>query len=206
MSSSELEATVERGLVLGRQSGNAFITQHLEMVRWMNIARSKDAAEAANPLAQLARAPLPTVAGTAQSNVAYALIAAGDLAGAERAAKEGLAKSTGMTVLEAQAHAVLAAVHMASGRLQDALAAADSALALPVMGFPRHLDECELIRAEALMAIGRSEDAHEAIQVARAHVLGTAESLDDEDRSSYLTQVRASVRILGLASEWLGDV
>jgi len=172
----------------------------------MSIARSGDGAEAADPLAQLARAPLPTVAGTAQSNVAYALMAAGDLAGAERAAKEGLAKSTGMTVLEAQAQAVLAAVHMASGRVQDALAAADTALALPVMGFPRHLDECELIRAEALMAVGRTEDALAAIQAARAHVLGTAASLDDEDRSSYLTQVRASVRILDLAREWLGNV
>jgi hypothetical protein len=62
-----------------------------------------------------------------------------------------------------------------------------------------------LTRAEALHALGRTEEARVAIVEARARILRLASTFepDADTRSAYLTNIEANARTLKLASEWL---
>jgi hypothetical protein len=61
-----------------------------------------------------------------------------------------------------------------------------------------------LVRAEALHALDRSDDARAAICQARGRILDIAATLEDPElRESYLTNVAANVRTLERAREWL---
>jgi hypothetical protein len=63
-----------------------------------------------------------------------------------------------------------------------------------------------LARAEALHALGRTQDAQSAIRAARERVLSIAATIDDAKvRESYATNVDANARTLKLAREWLRE-
>jgi hypothetical protein len=66
-------------------------------------------------------------------------------------------------------------------------------------------DDLRLARAEAPHALGRTEDARGALREERDRVLRTAATLEEDDRTSYLTNVTANVRTLALAKNWLTD-
>jgi tetratricopeptide (TPR) repeat protein len=62
-----------------------------------------------------------------------------------------------------------------------------------------------LVRAEALMALGREDEAREAIKVARDRLLRIHATVPDDLRAGYLTGLRAHRRTMELAHEWLAD-
>jgi serine/threonine protein kinase/tetratricopeptide (TPR) repeat protein len=62
--------------------------------------------------------------------------------------------------------------------------------------------DAPLVRAESLMALGRTEEARAALEEAKREVLGTAAALAEEDRAPYLESVRSNARTLKLAAEW----
>jgi len=200
------EAThaVERGLACAQQSGNLLMGQHLKAILWGRLTYSGHAADSVAPLMQLANDPFSSAGAHCALGLSRALLLTGDPAGAERVARESLEKVHGMAPVEASVHAVLARVLLVRGCPFDSLASADRALAFPVI-HPVFFDELSLTRAEALAALGRTDDARAAFRQARERVLRIAASLDAGDRASYLTNVEANVRTLALAKEWLGD-
>jgi eukaryotic-like serine/threonine-protein kinase len=200
----EVAEVAERGLTAAEQSGNTFLGRALEGLRWGWLPFAGRAAESVAPLTRLAGDPIATVAAFCGINLAHALVLTGDPARAERVAREAVEKARGMVPVEASAHAALARVLLVRGRAQDSLAAADQALASPVLqaGF---CDDLRLARAEALQALGRTEDACTALLEARDQVLRIAAALEVDDRPFYLANVEANVRTLTLAKEWLGE-
>ena len=105
--------------------------------------------------------------------------------------------------------ATLAALRLAQGRAEEALTAAEDAMArCQTMG------GCGMFRgafvrlahAEALHATGAHDAAHAAIAQARARVLAIAARIADPGyRASFLAQVPENARTLTLAGTWLGE-
>jgi len=132
----------------------------------------------------------------------------GDLEGAERE----LQAAIGPTVPPLEHPGILAtlsALRLAQGRAEDALAAAEDAVArCTAMG------GCGMFRgafvrlahAEALHATGAHDAARLAIAEARTRLLATADKIPDPGyRKSFLDAVPENARTLELAGAWLGD-
>ncbi|HSK00217.1 MAG TPA: protein kinase [Kofleriaceae bacterium] len=103
----------------------------------------------------------------------------------------------------------LAALRLAEGRAEEALAAAEDAIARITA-----MSGCGLFRgafvrlahAEALHATGAGDAARRAIDDARARLLATASRIDDPAyRRSFLEDVPENARTLALARAWLGE-
>jgi hypothetical protein len=131
-----------------------------------------------------------------------------DIEGAERELEAAL----GMMVPALEHPGVLgtlAALRLAQGRAEDALAAAEDAIARwTAMG------GCGLFRgafvllahAEALHAAGADDRARQAITEARARLLAIAARIPDPAyRQSFLENVPENARTMALARAWLGD-
>jgi tetratricopeptide (TPR) repeat protein len=200
----ELVETVNQGLARAEQSGNSFMTKHLEMIFWLEVARTERAAEAVSPLTRLSAEPLPTVAWSSLSGLALALLTTGDTARAEIIARESVDKSRAMPPLAPLALSTLALVLLTQGRVDESIAAADEALACLVGTHPSFIEALST-KAQALEALGRIDEAHTTIRDARDRLLRTAATLEPDDRQSYLGSVDVNVRILRMAKEWPGD-
>jgi tetratricopeptide (TPR) repeat protein len=104
--------------------------------------------------------------------------------------------------------ATQAAVLLARGRVDEALAAAREGLAryqsVRAASFLRGA-AVRLVHAECLHAAGRGPEAREALAAARDRLLAMAATLGDpERRRSFLERVPENARTLALAQEWLG--
>jgi tetratricopeptide (TPR) repeat protein len=131
----------------------------------------------------------------------------GDLDGADREIQLALA---GAVPLEQPGvRASLAALRLAQGRVEEALAAAQDAMARS-----EAVGGCGLFRgafvrlthAEALHASGAHDAAARAIADARAHLLAIADKITDPAyQASFLERVPENARTLTLADAWLGD-
>jgi tetratricopeptide (TPR) repeat protein len=131
----------------------------------------------------------------------------GDLDGADREIQIALARA--VPIEQPGVRATLAALRLAQGRAEDALAAAEDAMArCQAMGgcglfrgsFVR------LVHAEALHATGAHEAAARAIADARARLLAIADKITDPDyKASFLERVPENARTLALADAWRGD-
>jgi hypothetical protein len=105
--------------------------------------------------------------------------------------------------------ATLSALRLAQGRAEEALAAAEDAVArCAVMG------GCGMFRgafvrlahAEALHATGAQDAARHAIADARARLFTIADRIvDPEYKTSFLDNVPENARTLALARAWLGE-
>jgi tetratricopeptide (TPR) repeat protein len=105
--------------------------------------------------------------------------------------------------------ATLAAVRLARGRVDDALAAAREGLARyetqGAAGFFRGA-RIRLVHAECLHAAGRIDEARDAVGIARDRLLGLAERIGDPARRrSFLEDVPENARTLSLARAWLAE-
>jgi eukaryotic-like serine/threonine-protein kinase len=130
----------------------------------------------------------------------------GDLDGADREIQIALAMAVPLE--QPGVRATLSAIRLAQGRAEDALAAAEDAMArTEAMGgcglfrgaFVR------LVHAEALHATGAHEAAARAIADARARLLAIADKIGDPDyQASFLERVPENARTLALANAWLG--
>jgi hypothetical protein len=130
-----------------------------------------------------------------------------DLAAAER--EVGIALGMTVPFEHPGVLATLAGLRLAQGRAEEALAAAEDAMArYTAMG------GCGLFRAafvrlahaEALHATGAHAAARSAIARARARLLAIADKIADPDyRASFLAHVPENARTLALAAAWLGE-
>jgi tetratricopeptide (TPR) repeat protein len=147
--------------------------------------------------------------GASLEYLALILLQAGDSAEAEKAARAALAVARKEPVLPlnaAESHAILGAALLAGGRAVEALAEAEAgARLLDSLG---GIDDGEaiirLVRAEALHANGRLDEAIAAIRAAKARLDERAGRIaDPQVRASFLA-VPENQRTVELAREW-GD-
>ncbi len=165
------------------------------------------ALETIAPLRVLLDAPDALLVANARVAIALALIEAGDLDGAEREATLVL-EYVFVPHMPWMALGALALVALRRGEHGRALALAERGLAVTTKCFRWSTttdSTLHLVRARALQALGRKEDAHAAIREAYGRILGIAATLDPDDRSSYLTNIDANAQTLTLAREWLGE-
>jgi tetratricopeptide (TPR) repeat protein len=133
----------------------------------------------------------------------------GDLEAAEREILAALRLEASSPLEYPGALATLAALRLAQGRVEPALAAAQDAVArYAAMGgcgvfrgaFVR------LAHVEALHATGAGDAARSAIADAREHLIAVAGRIAEPDhKRSFLEDVPENARIFALAREWLGD-
>jgi eukaryotic-like serine/threonine-protein kinase len=131
----------------------------------------------------------------------------GDLNGADREIQIALARVVPLE--QPGVRATLVALRLAQGRAEDALAAAEDAMArCEAMG------GCGLFRgafvrlahAEALHATGAHDAAARAVADARARLFAIADKITDPDyKASFLERVPENARTLALANTWLSD-
>jgi tetratricopeptide (TPR) repeat protein len=131
----------------------------------------------------------------------------GDLEGAEREIQTALGLAVPLE--HPGALGTLSALRLAQGRAEEALAAAEDAVArCKTMG------GCGMFRgafvrlahAEALHATGAHDAARAAIAEARTRLLAIAGKIPDpEYRKSFLEDVPENARTLALARAWLGE-
>jgi ATP/maltotriose-dependent transcriptional regulator MalT len=144
----------------------------------------------------------PFFKASAAALVGHLLLRRGEHARAIELTRSAVGK--GGPYVDALALTVLASALVAIGRHEDALATVASADARQTQS-PLYPTLLALARAEALMGLGRRDEASAAIRAARDRIVATARGLTDpEDRASWLG-VRANVRTLALASDWLGE-
>jgi tetratricopeptide (TPR) repeat protein len=145
--------------------------------------------------------------GRGRWGLAEALRRDGDLDGADREIQFALAAVVPLE--QPGVRATLAALRLAQGRAEEALAAAEDAMARS-----EAIGGCGLFRgafvrlthAEALHATGAHDAAARAIAGARARLLAIADKITDPAyRASFLERVPENARTLALAHIWLGD-
>jgi tetratricopeptide (TPR) repeat protein len=131
----------------------------------------------------------------------------GDLEAAEREIQVALAMAVPLD--QPGVLATLSALRLAQGRVEDALAAAEDAMArceaMGGCGWFRGVF-VRLARAEALHATGAHAAAGHAIGNARARLLAIADKIADPAyQAGFLAHVPENARTLALAAAWLGD-
>ena len=146
----------------------------------------------------------PVGTALARGILAISLASAGDLDGAEREARIVLERSSMFPGVLSCGLAALSLVALARGRAPEALEYADQMME----AFARQGSEgflVEAARTQALLALGRMDEARASIARARDGILRVASTLQDpEDRRSFLTNV-ASIRVVfALAEALLG--
>ncbi len=150
----------------------------------------------------------PQLVASVRASVACGLADIGDFDGAEREAVDLLGEPSVPSSCEAGALIALAMVALHRGQPSDALAFAERGWKASASGvrWLQSESKLNLVRAEALRTLGRTQDAADAIREARERILGIAATLDDPGlRASYVTKVAANARTLQLAREWLGE-
>jgi tetratricopeptide (TPR) repeat protein len=145
----------------------------------------------------------------ARSYLGVVLIMAGDLAQAERVAREATMIPSRSPSTRAFALGVLATALLRRGRASDALEPAREAMQI-VEELGAAIEEGEsLIRladAEARRGTGDESGARRAIAAARDRVVGRARALHEPStRKAYLERVPFNARVLECAREWLGE-
>jgi tetratricopeptide (TPR) repeat protein len=179
------------------------------MLSWLyaDLGELARARALATQLAESGRAHhSPLEEGRGRWVLAEVLRRDGDLDGADREIQTALAMT--MPLDHAGALATLSALRLAQGRAEEALAAAEDAMARS-----EAMGGCGMFRgaflrlahAEALHATGGHDAARSAIAQARARILAIVGNIPDPDhRTSFLEQVPENARTLALASAWAG--
>ncbi|MCC7541614.1 MAG: protein kinase [Deltaproteobacteria bacterium] len=182
--------------------GEVFALQDLAYVltRMGKHAAALEACDTA--LSRPAVASNQRMAGSLRSYRAALLLAMGDAPGAEQQARAAIALLFELAPLLAHAHATLSRALLAQGRAQEALAAADDAMAVVAQ---RSSDDNEalarLARIEALDALGRADDAHAALVEAHAALTQRASVIGDPTyREGFLRGVAEHARTMDLAA------
>jgi tetratricopeptide (TPR) repeat protein len=136
--------------------------------------------------------------------LAMSLAYAGDDDAAEREARIVLERAAMFPGVCGGALAVLSFVALAGGRATEALEYADRALEELARQGSEGL-QIEGFRTQALLALGRMDEARASVTRARDGILRVASTFQDpESRRSYLTNVAGTRIILGLAEALLG--
>jgi hypothetical protein len=162
--------------------------------------------EARDAFAHEASNPNAFTAATGHWGHAVCSLRAGDLVEAESEAVRCMDRAGSIQVFVQMSSAVLTAARLLRGDARGALEEADRALSAQTTWLALSL--LHLTRAEALHALGRVDEARNAIRSARDRVLRIAGELEHEDlpdlRQPWLENVPENARTLKLAREWLG--
>jgi hypothetical protein len=144
----------------------------------------------------------PMFVTVARGILSRALLAAGDVEGAARAARRVLEDASMVPGAQATALGTLALIGLRRAPAEAVVLAQQGIDAASRVGSPHDVSILLLARAEALAATGRAAEAASALDEARDRVLRVASSLDDPAlREAYLTRVEANARTLALARE-----
>ena len=165
------------------------------------------AVEAIAPLRALFDQPDQYLVASAQASLALALIATGDVDGADREATSVLGSAL-IPNVRATAFAAASRVALQRGRWTDALAFAERGLEAARAGVRWVTTESILhvSHAEALHALDRRQEALAGIREAQARILTLAATLGDPaTRASFLANIDANARTLDLATRWLAE-
>ena len=128
---------------------------------------------------------------------------AGDLDAAAREALAALEQMPAAFGCRVAAQVTLAAIRLAQGRADDALALAEEAVRADRArrGSGMHRTYASLVHAEALAATGAADRAHEAIDDAYARLLDDADKIGDAAvRECFLEHVPENARVARLAA------
>jgi hypothetical protein len=196
------ERTADEIRELSALSFNNDFGSLLVAVARLHAGRAPEAIHTLRDLARQHRDPL--LGGCARSHLSVGLVQIGDLDAACREALAVLEQVAPLQHAQVAAFAALANVELLRGRPADALAWADRGLS----GDARlwHVSTLYLLRAEALHALARTEEARFAIDAARQRISAIADTIHDPDlRESWRTNVVANVRTMARAREWLGE-
>jgi hypothetical protein len=200
------------------------------MLSWLyaDLGALAQARELATQLAESGRARRNRVEeGRGRWVLAEVLRRDGDLDGADREIQIALARAVPLE--QPGVRATLAALRLAQGRAEDALAAAEDAMArseaIGGCGLFRGAF-VRLVHAEALRATGAHDAAARAIADARARLLAIADKITDPDykadararllaiadkitdpdyKASFLERVPENARTMALADAWKND-
>jgi tetratricopeptide (TPR) repeat protein len=140
--------------------------------------------------------------------LAFIRMRAGDLAGAEKSARDAVAMALGPPLLppvRAEGLGILAAILLAQGRPEEARSAAEEAMCLleELGGIDGGEPMIRLTHAEALHATGDATHAAAAIAAARARLEDRAAKIRDPRlRASFLDAVPENARTCALAAAW----
>ncbi len=146
--------------------------------------------------------------GGSRVYLALLLVMAGDLAQAVLEARTAVDVLAAIPPSRAMALGALAHALLASGRAEDALAAAREGMELlaSLGGMEEGESLLRLTHAEALAATGALGAAWDAIAAARDRLLERAESISDVAwRESFLGAIPENARTLQLAREWIDE-
>jgi hypothetical protein len=179
-------------------------TLHLALARVI----TRGAAAAMPSLSALLDRPDRFLASSARAYIAEALAKSGDLEAATREATRSLQEGAAFPVMQGHCLGVQGLVALRGGQPAEALAFAQRGLEAESRApWPSVGSLLRLVRAEALRALGRTDDADVSIRDARDRVLRIAATLEGEPelRRSYLANIDANARTLELAREWLGS-
>jgi tetratricopeptide (TPR) repeat protein len=180
------------------------------MLSWLyaDLGEFARARALATQLAEAGRAHHnPLEEGRGRWVLAEVLRRDGDLDGADR--EVGVALAMAVPLDHPGVLATLSALRLAQGRAEEALAAAEDAIARSeTMGGCGQFRGAflRLVHAEALHATGAHDAAARAIAAARARLLAIADKITDPDyQASFLARVPENARTLALADAWLSD-
>jgi tetratricopeptide (TPR) repeat protein len=141
--------------------------------------------------------------------VAEVLIRRRELEAAERGISSLEAEMQRLPASHAWYLTTKASLRLAQGKSDEALSLANRALEAREAPGARHLPSHHallLVRAEALLAAGRREEAHHALAAARDDLMARAGRIGDLDlQESFLERRPLHARTLLLCKKWLGD-
>ncbi|WP_437488256.1 protein kinase [Sorangium sp. So ce1014] len=161
----------------------------------------------AEAIATFQRLGDPRAEGVARAYLAKAALLGGDLAAAEAEARAAAELLQSAPPLRAAAWALSARVLLRRGRADEALALSGEALSLlESLGAVEEGESLiRLVRAEALFASGRHDEAIAAITRARHSVLSRAGQISSPRYRAQFLSSLDNGETLALAARWLGD-
>jgi hypothetical protein len=138
--------------------------------------------------------------------LAFALVDLDELDAAHNEASIALEHSAASPVARLCCFAALARIELLRGRAAEALVLAEQGLEQLTSSWPALVSTLQVVRAEALRALGRADDARAAIREGRERILRISATIaDPELRDSFVTNVHFNARVLSLAHEWLDE-
>jgi tetratricopeptide (TPR) repeat protein len=197
---AEAEQALREGVELATRSGNALLRQYSQLILGLVSIRLHKLGEAREVLAQLVSSPDPNITHGAQAVLAEVAFSAGDFALARREAAEAALGPA--SPYRRMACSTLARTHLAQCEPEAALAAAQQALQQGAAANPEFEADLLATHAEALLALGRRDEARQTLQRAESFVATVAAQIEDASlRACFLRELGGIARVSALAEE-----
>ena len=180
-------------------AGNAVLGQYSQLILSLVLVRRGQLDEAHALLRGLAASPNPNVAHGAQAVSAEGYLRAGDVDAALRASV--LACEGPASPYRRMAYSTLARTQLALDCPDVALTSAARALAEGAAANPEFEADLLATQAEALVALGQSQEAAQVLTKAEQFVQGVAQNITDPAlRTGFLSELSGIARVIALAS------